>query len=244
MFPDFIYYSRSSSWLRSPPDFLSCCVPHSSRPSSLGNIVLLFSCSVLLSSVLRLISNPKLSTPCYVPCLVIVLVVHHNRLIIFPFCRYIHSHGYIYKQVMYNRISSYIDHSAPIAQTSSPLRLLQCTPEYFVNSVNSVTPKFGTTWSWGGATHKLKPSPFRQLRFSRPTPCSVLPLNTFPWCSMRAEIWLAARYFTCQSIVRLSVYGNIFCPFLWHSIRAGPWLASRSFQDISHVNLLLDSDSD
>ena len=50
----------------------------------------------------------------------------------------------------------------------------------FVNSVNSVTPNFGTTRSWGGATHKLKPSPFRQLRFSRPTPCSVLPLNTTP----------------------------------------------------------------
>ena len=37
----------------------------------------------------------------------------HNRLIIFPFRRYIHSHGYIYKQIMYDRISSYIDHSAP-----------------------------------------------------------------------------------------------------------------------------------
>ena len=46
-----------------------------------------------------------------------------------------------------------------------------------MKSVNPVTPKFGTTWSWGGATHKLKPSPFRQLRFSGPTPCSVLPLN-------------------------------------------------------------------
>ena len=47
-----------------------------------------------------------------------------------------------------------------------------------VNSVNSVTLKFGTTRSWGGATHKLKPSPFRQLRFSGPTPCSVPPLDT------------------------------------------------------------------
>ena len=50
----------------------------------------------------------------------------------------------------------------------------------FVNSVNSVSPKFGTMRSWGGATHKLKPSPFRQLRFSGPTPCSVLPLNKNP----------------------------------------------------------------
>ena len=28
-------------------------------------------------------------------------------------------------------------------------------------SVISVSLKFGTMWSWGGATHKLKPSPFR-----------------------------------------------------------------------------------
>ena len=106
----------------------------------------------------------------------------HNHLIIFPFCRYIHSHGYIYKQVMYDRISLYIDHSAPICVTSSLLRLLCLlwyTLEYHRDSVNSVTPKFGTTRSWGGATHKLKPSPFRQLRFSRPTPCSVLPLNRY-----------------------------------------------------------------
>ena len=37
--------------------------------------------------MLRLISDPKLRTPCYVPFLVIVLVVPHNRLIIFPFLR-------------------------------------------------------------------------------------------------------------------------------------------------------------
>ena len=53
----------------------------------------------------------------------------------------------------------------------------------FVNSVNSVTPKFGTPRSWGGTTHKLKPSPFHQLRFSEPTPCSVLPLNRPLQCS-------------------------------------------------------------
>ena len=67
--------------------------------------------SIVLHSQTHLRS--KLRTPCYVPFLVIVLVVPHNRLIIFPFCRYIHSHGYIYKQVMYDRITSYIDHSAP-----------------------------------------------------------------------------------------------------------------------------------
>ena len=56
-----------------------------------------------------------------------------------------------------------------------------------VNSMNSVTPKFGTTQSWGGATHKLKPSPFRQLWFSGPTPCSVLPLNTRSVCPR--QLW-------------------------------------------------------
>ena len=118
-----------------------------SRPSSLGNVILLFSCSVLLFSVLRLISDPKLQTPCYIPFLVIVLFMPHNRLIIFPFHSYIPSHGYIYEQVMYDRISSYIDYSAPICATSSLLRLLhllRCTLDYHRNSV---TPKFGTTRS-------------------------------------------------------------------------------------------------
>ena len=62
-----------------------------------SSFVLFFSCSDLLFSILRLISDLKLRTPCYVPFLVIVLVVPHNRLIIFPFRRYIHSHGYIYE---------------------------------------------------------------------------------------------------------------------------------------------------
>ena len=69
--------------------------------------------SIVLRSQTHLRS--ELQTPCYVSFLVIVLVVPHNRLIIFLFCRYIHSHGYIYKQVMYDRISSYIDHSTPIS---------------------------------------------------------------------------------------------------------------------------------
>ena len=133
MSPDLISYSGSSSQLRSPPDFLSCCVPHSSWPSSLGNIILLFFCSVLLFSVLRLISDPKLWTPCYVPFLVIVLFMPHNCLIIFPFCRYIHSHEYIYEQscMIGSVCISTIVH--PFAWTSSLLCLLcllQCTPEY------------------------------------------------------------------------------------------------------------------
>ena len=46
----------------------SCYVPHSSWPSSLGNIVLLFSHFVLLSSILRLIHAPLLcSQPCTAP---------------------------------------------------------------------------------------------------------------------------------------------------------------------------------
>ena len=75
-------------------------------------VVLLF-CSIVLRSQTYLRSEFR--TPCYVPILVIMLVVPHNRLIIFPFRRYIHSHGYIYEQMMYDRISSYIDHSAPIS---------------------------------------------------------------------------------------------------------------------------------
>ena len=74
-------------------------------------VVLLF-CPIVLRSQTYLRS--ELRTPCYVPFLIIVLFMPHNRLIIFPFCRYIHSHGYIYEQIMYNRISSYIEHSAPI----------------------------------------------------------------------------------------------------------------------------------
>ena len=76
------------------------------------HLVFLLFCSIVLHSQIYLQS--ELRTPCYVPFLVIVLVVPHNRLIIFPFHRYIHSHRYIYGQVMYDRISSYIDHSAPI----------------------------------------------------------------------------------------------------------------------------------
>ena len=49
---------------------------------------------------------------------------------------------------MYDRISSYINHSAPTARTSSLSvfsvfsGILRNT---IINSVNSVTPKFGTT---------------------------------------------------------------------------------------------------
>ena len=110
-------------------------------------VVLLF-CSIVLHSQTYL--RFELRTPCYVPFLVIVLVVPHNRLIIFPFRRYIHSHEYIYEQVMYDRISLYIDHSAPIARTSSLSVFSVFSGVFwniFVNSVNSVTPKFETTRS-------------------------------------------------------------------------------------------------
>ena len=45
-------------------------------------------------------------------------------------------------------------------------------------SVNSVTLKFGTTWLWGGATHKLKPSLFRPTPVLRNSPCIVPSLNS------------------------------------------------------------------
>ena len=84
----------------------------------------------MLFSVLRLISDLKLWNSCYVPFRVIVLFMLHNHLIIFLFRRYILSHRYIYEQIMYDRTSSYIDHSAPICATSSLLRLLRRNPEY------------------------------------------------------------------------------------------------------------------
>ena len=67
----------------------------------------------------------------------------------------------------------------PFVQTSS-LSIFSIFSGVLRNTiVNSITPKFETMRSWGGTTLKLKPSPFRQLQFSGPTPCSVLPLNTF-----------------------------------------------------------------
>ena len=54
----------------------------------------------------------------------------HNRLIIFLFRRYIHSHEYLYEQIMYDRISSYINEVHPSLQTLSLLHLLRSTPEY------------------------------------------------------------------------------------------------------------------
>ena len=51
---------------------------------------------------------------------------------------------------MYDRISWYIDHSAPIAQTSS-LSVFSVFStvlrDTIINSVKSITPKFGTTQS-------------------------------------------------------------------------------------------------
>ena len=54
----------------------------------------------------------------------------HNCFIIFLFCRYIHSLEYLYKQIMYDRISLYINEVHPSSQTSSLLHLLQSNPEY------------------------------------------------------------------------------------------------------------------
>ena len=70
----------------------------------------------------------------------------------------------------------------PFARTSSLSVFSIFSGVLWKTIVNSVTPKFGTTRSWGGATHKLKPSPFHQLQISGPTPCSVLPLNRSPAC--------------------------------------------------------------
>ena len=66
-------------------------------------LVVLSFCSIVLHSQTYLRSVTPNSLLC--PLLVIVPVVPHNHLIIFPFCRYIHSHVYIYEQVMYDRIS-------------------------------------------------------------------------------------------------------------------------------------------
>ena len=75
------------------------------------HLVILSFHSIVLRSQTYLRSVTPKSFLCSI--VVIVPVVPHNRLIIFPFRIYIHSHGYIYKQIMYDRISSYINHSAP-----------------------------------------------------------------------------------------------------------------------------------
>ena len=74
-------------------------------------VVLLF-CSIVLRSQTYLASETPDSLLCSIS--VFMLFILHNYLIIFPFRKYIHSHGYIYEQIMYDRISLYIDHSAPI----------------------------------------------------------------------------------------------------------------------------------
>ena len=110
----------------------------------------------------------------------------HNHLIIFLFRRYIHSHGYLYKWIMYDRISSYIDIVHPSSQTSSLLRLLRYTLKN--TFMISVTPKSGTTRSWGGATHKLKPSPFHPTPVLWITPCIVPSLNSCMECNTGAGL--------------------------------------------------------
>ena len=104
-------------------------VPHSSWLSSLGNIVLLFSCSVLLFSILRLISDLKLWNSCYVPRLSCFLC-STTILLSFSFVdTYIPMDTYTNESCMIGPVHILtIVH--PSSQTSSLLHLLRCTPEY------------------------------------------------------------------------------------------------------------------
>ena len=133
------------------------CVLLSSRHSSLGNVILLFSWSVLVVLRFQTYLWSKIQNPCYAPFLVIISFMPHNHLIIFVFHRYIHIQEYLYKCIMYDRISSYINEVHPSSWTlvSSVFSGL-----LWNTSVISVTLKFGTMRLWGGATYKLKPSPF------------------------------------------------------------------------------------
>ena len=90
-------------------------------------VVLLFSLIVLHSQTYL---RSKLRNSCYIPFWVIVAFMIHNRLIIFLFRRYMHSYGYLYERIMYDRISSYIDQVHLSSQTSSLPHLLQSTLEY------------------------------------------------------------------------------------------------------------------
>ena len=107
--PDLIRCSGSSSQLRSSSGLPPYCVLLSSRLSLLGNVILLFSWSVLIVLCFQTYLRSKIWNPCYTPFLVIISFIPHNCLIIFPFHRYIHSQEYLYKRIMYDRISSYID---------------------------------------------------------------------------------------------------------------------------------------
>ena len=80
----------------------------------------------------------------------------HNRLIIFPFHRYIHSQEYLYEHIIYDRISLYWL-STPIFANLSLLCLLRLTLEYLQNLRHS---EIWDNVVVRGATHKLKPSPF------------------------------------------------------------------------------------
>ena len=136
------------------------CVPFPSRLSSLGNIVLLFSWSVVIVLCFQTYLQSEIQNPCYTPFSVIVSFMPHNRLIIFLFRRYIHSQEYLYEHIMYDRISLYIDEVHPFLQTpvSSIFSGLLWNTSFI-----SITLKFGTMWSWGGTTYKLKPSPFHPI---------------------------------------------------------------------------------
>ena len=103
-------------------------VPHSSWLSSLGNIVLLFSCSVLLFSILRLISDPNSGILVIFCFRLLLLLCSITVLLSFFFIdTYIPMDTYTNESCMIGsvRISTIVH---PSSQTSSLLRLLRYTP--------------------------------------------------------------------------------------------------------------------
>ena len=79
--------------------------------------------------------------------------------------------------------------------------------------MNSVSPKFGTTRSWEGATHKLKPSPFRQLRFSRQL--RVVFCHLTIWLNPTST-WLISYsfYFLCNPFFLVITHLVLFLVYL------------------------------
>ena len=149
-------------WVKFPTPVISglppYCVLLSSRLSSLGNIILLFSWSVLIVLHFQTYLWSEIQNSCYTLFSAIVSFMPHNRLIIFLFCRYIHSQEYLYKHIMYDRISSYINEVHPSSQTSVSSIF---SGLLWNTSVIFVTLKFEITQLSEGTTYKLKPSSFR-----------------------------------------------------------------------------------
>ena len=100
----------------------------------------------------------------------------HNHLIIFPFCRYIHSHGYIYEQIMIGPVHiSTIVH--PSAQASSLLCLLRCTPEYLRKLRNLRYSEIWNNTIVRGCNTKVEAKSLPPTPVLQTSLCSVLPLN-------------------------------------------------------------------